>query len=130
MRELAASARSSQPVVINGKVTTQAEIDKSKKSKNQPPVKTVSSNKPIQVPTQTVTPQQQQTVDDNQKAVDNKPMIANLSDLAVEVPTETVEQRNMREKNSAIDAAIERVKNDIKGTSVFKERHILNGEHS
>ena len=52
MRELAASARSSQPVVINGKVTTQAEIDKSKKSKNQPPVKTVSS-KPIQVPTQT-----------------------------------------------------------------------------
>ena len=123
MRELAASARSSQPVVINGKVTTQAEIDKSKKSKNQPPVKTVSS-KPIQVPTQIVTPQQQQIVDDNQKAVDNKPMIANLSDLAVEVPTETVEQRNMREKNSAIDAAIERVKNDIRQNVLPKAQAI------
>ena len=124
MRELAASARASQPVVINGKVTTQAEIDRNKgKGKNQPPVQTVSSN-PVQAPpTQTAT-QQQQAADDRQKAVENKPMIADLSDLAIEVPTETVEQRNMREKASAIDAAIERVKGDIKENVLPKAQAI------
>ena len=122
MRELAASARSSQPVMINGKVTTQAEIDKNKR-KNQAPMQTVSV-KPIQAPTSTATPPQKQVVNDKQNVADSKPTIADLSDLAIEVPTETVEERNMREKSNAIDAAIERVKNDIKENVLPKAQAI------
>ena len=122
MRELAASARSSQPVMINGKVTTQAEIDKNKR-KNQAPMQTVSV-KPIQAPTSTATPPQKQVVNEKQNVADSKPTIADLSDLAIEVPTETVEERNMREKSNAIDAAIERVKNDIKENVLPKAQAI------
>ena len=123
MRELAASARASQPIVVNGKVTTQAEIDK-RNGKNQPNVKTVSP-KPIKSPTKTTSqPQQQQEVNEAQIAADTKPMIANLSDLAIEVPMETVEERNMREKQNAIDAAIERVKSDIKENVLPKAQAI------
>lgn len=122
MRELAASARSSQPVVVNGKVTTQAEIDRSN-GKNQPPMKTVSP-KPIKAPTKTAPQPQQQEANDAQIAADTKPMIANLSDLAIEVPMETVEERNMREKQNAIDAAIERVKSDIKENVLPKAQAI------
>lgn len=122
MRELAASARSSQPVVVNGKVTTQAEINRSN-GKNQPPMKTVSP-KPIKTPTKTAPQPQQQEANDAQIAADTKPMIANLSDLAIEVPMETVEERNMREKQNAIDAAIERVKSDIKENVLPKAQAI------
>ena len=123
MRELAASARASQPIVVNGKVTTQAEIDK-RNGKNQPNVKTVSP-KPIKAPTNTAPqPKQQQEVNEAQIAADTKPMIANLSDLAIEVPMETVEERNMREKQNAIDAAIERVKNDIRQNVLPKAQAI------
>ena len=122
MRELAASARSSQPVMINGKVTTQAEIDKNKR-KNQAPMQTVSV-KPIQAPTSTATPPKKQIVNEKQNVADSKPTIADLSDLAIEVPTETVEERNMREKSNAIDAAIERVKNDIKENVLPKAQAI------
>ena len=122
MRELAASARASQPIVVNGKVTTQAEIDK-RNGKNQANVKTVSP-KPIKSPTKTAPKPQQQEVNDAQIAADTKPMIANLSDLAIEVPMETVEERNMREKQNAIDAAIERVKSDIKENVLPKAQAI------
>ena len=122
MRELAASARSSQPIMINGKVTTQAEIDKNKR-KNQAPMQTVSV-KPIQIPTSTATPPKKQVVNEKQNVADSKPTIADLSDLAIEVPTETVEERNMREKSNAIDAAIERVKNDIKENVLPKAQAI------
>ena len=122
MRELAASARASQPIVVNGKVTTQAEIDK-RNGKNQPNVKTVSP-KPVKVSTKTAPQPQKQEVNDAQIAADTKPMIANLSDLAIEVPMETVEERNMREKQNAIDAAIERVKDDIKQNVLPKAQAI------
>ena len=122
MRELAASARSSQPVMLNGKVTTQAEIDKNKR-KNQAPMQTVSV-KPIKAPTSTATPPKKQVINEKQNVADSKPTIADLSDLAIEVPTETVEERNMREKSNAIDAAIERVKNDIKENVLPKAQAI------
>ena len=122
MRELAASARASQPIVVNGKVTTQAEIDK-RNGKNQANVKTVSP-KPIKAPTKTAPQPKQQEVNEAQIAADTKPMIANLSDLAIEVPMETVEERNMREKQNAIDAAIERVKSDIKENVLPKAQAI------